>query len=220
MKELPILYSTDMVQAILAGLKTMTRRLKGLDLFNENPDEWGYGNKIKTYIDNRRQFFFHNKKITKSCFIKCPYGEIGDILYVRESFVPDYFDNHKPGYKADWNITAAELINEPKWKPSIHMPKEAARIWLQIEDIRIERLREITNPDALSEGILRREDNRMIFNEAYFNYRTGKYDLGIPISSFYSLWNKINGAESFESNPYVWAITFKVLSTTGKPANI
>jgi len=177
MKERPILFSTAMVQAILDGRKTMTRRAvkcKLHECFN------GFANTPKEVFN-------------------CPYGQPGDILWVREKFTPDrggYF------YAADNHLT--QILN---WKPSIHMPKAAARIWLQVEAVRVERLQDITEADAEGEGA------KTVFCQ-YVNDTQGYHSY---VEGFRKIWQSINGPESWEQNPWVWVVSFKVLSTTGRP---
>jgi hypothetical protein len=95
------------------------------------------------------------------------------------------------------------------YKPSIHMPKAAARIWLQVEAVRVERLQDITSEEAKLEGAAgwtERNHPGMVMGD----YPTPKQD-------FIRLWQNINGQDSFHANPWVWVVSFKVLSTTGKP---
>lgn len=204
--ERPILFSTPMVKAILEDRKTMTRRKKGIPALITVNEHTHYEYKgtasglPATHCFAR--MYRGNWVETKHAF--CPYGQPGDKLWVRETFVPNYFDNHTSGYKADWNSTAAELIPEPKWKPSIHMPKSAARIWLEIVSIRVERLHDITNEDAKCEGVLKIDKN-----ETYFAYDCKAESYPHPKGSFFSLWESINGAESLASNPWLWVIEFK-----------
>jgi len=101
------------------------------------------------------------------------------------------------------------------------MPKAAARIWLQVEEIRVERLQDITEESAIAEGIIDYEDG------TYKNYFTQKglreqdgVDCILAKGSFQSLWCSINGLESWDANPWVWVVKFKVLSTTGKPRTL
>jgi hypothetical protein len=104
-----------------------------------------------------------------------------------------------------------------KWKPSIHMPKAAARIWLQVESIAVERLRDITEEDAIAEGVNLAEG--LIKGEMLWkDYEHDLNNLSNPKSSFKTLWRSINGAESWEANPWVWVVRFKVVSTTGREA--
>jgi hypothetical protein len=172
MKQTPILFSTPMVQAILEGRKTQTRRVVKHELDNR-----GVRSTNNIFED------WHGKEV------KCPCGQVGDVLWVREAYAPHYFDDFSHGYKANWNDTAAEYVNQPKWKPSIHMPKEACRIFLKITDIRVERLQDISNSDIRAEGA------------AEFGCTSHRLN-------FQSLWQSINGQQSWEANPWVWVIEF------------
>lgn len=174
-KERPILFSTPMVQAILQGRKTQTRRVvkepfQGWMNKAQNPDWW---------VEIPEQ---------------CPYGQPGDVLWVRESFSKIYENGFE--YKAGFT-------DEPiKWKPSIHMPKAAARIWLRITDVRVERLLAISQYDAIAEGVP--------------NYTNDDGSKLLPADSFLVLWHSIHGKGSVEANPWVWVLSFEVLSTTGR----
>ena len=198
MKEFPIIFSTPMVQAILEGRKIMTRRLNKLTEINENPKKWTvYGDTPD--IDNIVEFI--NVRHGNPINIKCPFGEPGDLLYVRETWKPELVDITKNPvsyyYLAD-NPASKSTVN--KFKPSIHMPKAAARIWLQVKEVRIERLHKITLVDIESEGI-----------------QNKSHEYASPYHAFENIWSKINGEDSWADNPWVWVITFEVLSTTGKP---
>src|SRR5690606_1595189 len=158
-KEIPLLFQTEMVQDILAGRKTQTRRTKGLEdvplqKFDEieyMPDHWGkrpwvFSHKIQSNPDR-----FEIKAGVKSI-----YGKPGDLLWVRETFT---IKAPVMGFEAqDWasyeyKASGYTLGFGEKWKPSIHMPKAAARIWLEITDISVERLQDISKEDAIAEGI-------------------------------------------------------------------
>lgn len=142
-KQLPILFSSEMVRAILEGRKTQTRRPVKYHPFAGEPDAWcpraAGGDPTLTHIigDYRRFARFG----------------AGDMLYVRESYAPNYFGFGKHGYRADWTSEAADVVPEPKWTPSIHMPKRASRIWLRVTDVRLERVQDISEGDAMSEGM-------------------------------------------------------------------
>lgn len=131
----PILFNTEMVRAILEGRKSCTRRLVKF-LSGENPQWTGY---IKD------ELMLYNGK-NEPCIRKAPY-QSGDILYVRETFIQAAA--HIFWYKADNNSWISEGLH---WKPSIHMPKEAARIWLKVTDVRVERLQEMKPVDVIKEG--------------------------------------------------------------------
>jgi len=248
--ERPILFQKEMVGANMEDRKTQTRRSNGLKSINEFPNSWNRennpiqkicrffdGNKVKN--PNPMHIFFgfktdlstekENIIITK--YIKCPYGKPGDLIWVREAFlklIPDHIITSTYAYKAD-SIPDTEEIRKDyiksglkyQWKPSIHMPKSASRIWLMVEDISVERVQEISEEDAKAEGVRYIEADNL-FQRGYFNY--GSQDIDEPNppsakSSFESLWISINGEESWESNPWVWVIKYRILSKTGRPDN-
>jgi hypothetical protein len=188
MKERPILFSTEMVKAILEGRKTQTRRV-----INPQPDSRGLRSSNVPFED------WHGREV------KCPYGNVGDVLWVRESWngvraFDGSFSHYR--YKADGD----PLHNGMRWKPSIHMPKDAARIWLKITDIRVQRLHDITPMDAAEEGIEIYPANSVVQHwKDYMNIHKG---MTTAVGSFVSLWCSINGTESWDSNPWVWVITF------------
>lgn len=196
MKQRPILFNTEMVQAIIEGRKTQTRRIY---------------KKAPTSVD-----LYSIQKHSKSYILsQCPYGNPGDILWVRETWALPVDENGSDAgyqYKADYD----DKSNCWKWKPSIHMPKEACRIWLKITDVRVERLQDIKEKDAISEGI---EVIHMAADEVpvYRNYLL-KEKLGSvnPIRSFENLWKSINGKDSWKHNPWVWVIEFERIE---KPKN-
>lgn len=201
----PILFKTEMVQAILNGSKTQTRRK------NNHP-------------------YFSEEELLEHTL---PAYEKGDILWVRETFefVPvqtapldlDSDVQFKIKYKAD----SSESFN--KWKPSIHMPKEAARIFLEVTDVRLERLQDISEADAADEGVTLDEHGRRGYTcylcDSYLRGKGGHVGAdylcrdGIYLStkeSFHSLWLSIHGPGSWEANPFVWVYEFK---QTEKPKN-
>lgn len=203
----PILFSTPMVQAILEGRKTMTRRIvkqaKGWDA------NWKVQLIDEEHYDGIPRYEIRCGSQYVVPIFKCPYGQPGDILWVRESFVPGYFDNGKPGYKADWNKVAAEYMSEPKWKPSIHMPFAAARIFLKIKSVRVEKLQDISEADAKAEGA----KNFMKVDELKLLTGLDNWIIPSPFREhqfgFLSIWCKINGCESWIANPWVWVVEFE-----------
>lgn len=205
MKETPILFSTAMVQAILAGRKTMTRRVvKGSD------DH--YYQSLVNHASSKHTFVLngnYNPSENDVCEIKCPYGQVGDLLWVRETW--HYFDRPDQFlYKANPN----DHQHTDKWKPSIHMPKAACRIFLRITNIRVERLQDITEQDAITEGI---EKIGYMYLDYYSQSELSKIARkrnAIPlykqaITSFQSLWASINGVGNWDENPWVWVIEFE-----------
>lgn len=196
----PILFNTEMVRANLDGRKSCTRRLvKGFV-----PDDaiWGYtAFTPKGYISCRGTFADgYGEK-----FFKLPY-QIGDILYVRETWSKGL---ERYIYRADYSDTEKFYRNgkeiEIKWKPSIHMPKEAARIWLKVTDVRVERLQEITEDGAKAEGANFKNGKNVGFEEKM--NRTA-------IERFAEIWNStIKKADldryGWDASPWVWVIEFE-----------
>jgi hypothetical protein len=195
-RERPILYSILMVQAKLEGRKTQTRRIL--------KQEWL---RCLTVEDDYDQIIS-----------LCPYGKPGDILWAREAHAlvydrSDQFSHY--AYKADGDPLHEGL----KWRPSIHMPKDAARIYDEIVSIRVERLQDITEDDCFQEGIDAENEDYC----AAEHYVLG----GSPIDpcpparfAYAALWNRINGPGSWDLNPWVWVIETKTLSTTGRPEEL
>jgi len=228
-KQHPILYQTEMVQAILADIKTMTRRTTGLEEINLNPDAWTLnvsGFVTRPAIGNRKLkegngAIFRNRELQPK-LVFCPYGNVGDLLWVRETFAKASCIFHG-GNKFSHYVYKADndpLHNHFKWKSSIHMPKEAARIILEITDIRIERLNDISEDDAIAEGVLQFEDGTF---KNYFTQKGLRAKDGVECllakGSFQSLIASINGKNIIDLNPWVWVIKFKVLSKNGYPFN-
>jgi hypothetical protein len=208
MKYSPILFSTPMVQAILNGSKIQTRRV-----IKPQPKESDYLPEI-LYDHFGKQFLNYRKDavLVETKNIKCPYGQIGDVLWVRETFYkPVDFPFETQIYIYKEQIISKNIINanEIKWKPSIFMIKEACRLFLKIKDIRVERLRDISENDAVSEGVMpvdKKISGELNLYADYFRNTTGYV---MPQSSFRSLWKSINGEESWEANPWVWVIEFE-----------
>jgi hypothetical protein len=190
----PILFSTPMVHAILEGRKTQTRRTKGLEKINITPDLWRIEklNSFFAKIDDEAGF---DLKLLKS-----PYN-VGDVFWVRETFTE--------WPKGDFQFYASTALGEElgKWKPSIHMPKEACRIFLKIKSIRVERLQDISWIDADSEGVKNDGFFEGLYN--YLDYLQNIFHFISPIRSFMTLWQSINGKESWDTNPFVWVYEFE-----------
>lgn len=191
MRDLPILFNTEMVRAILDGRKSCTRRIvKG---FIPNDAVWGYtAFTPKGCISCRGTFADGDGEK----FFKLP-CEPSDILYVRETFIQAAA--HTFWYKAD---DKSWMSKELLWKPSIHMPKEAARIWLKVTDVRVERLQDIMEDEP--------GPNNQVVKEG-FNYGC----------DFIAVWNSTIKKSDFDtygwdSNPYVWVIEFERCEKPGK----
>lgn len=187
MRELPILFSAPMVRALLAGTKTQTRRIvKARDL------EWMDVHQGLREPDNAE---------------RCPYGQPGgDRLYVRETWAAPHAYDHLPPrlipQDARIHYAATEDRGGLLWRPSIHMPRWASRITLEVTGVLVERLQEISYEDARAEGVeFWRNDGTLTELPPCSAHR---YE-------FEDLWTSINGADSWNANPWVWVVSFRRL---------
>ncbi len=182
MKERPILFSGPMVQAILSGKKTQTRRVvkqKHLPFL---------ANIVGGFLDGK----WNQRPL--------PYGQPGDRLWVRETWAQDdedgtiiYRAEDNEAVKA-WDQARHESgLSKYNWRPSIFMPRLASRLTLEVVSVRVERLQDISEEDAIAEGTL-----------APFGGWVGGYQL---------LWESINGPGSWDENPWVWVIDFNVVTS-------
>jgi hypothetical protein len=210
MKERPILFKAPMVRAVLDGTKTMTRRVvkpqpptghnfAGFTVASTRPrDEgkavWGKGEITALMCEAHRA--------------RCPYGQPGDRLWVRETFgdctpgadavVGTKWE--RPWYRADaddYGLLGHDgegpvYVEDVRWRPSIHMPRWASRILLEITDVRVERVQDISDRDARDEGAEHIGDCE-----------------GAYVAGFRRLWESINGDDSWAENPWVWVVTFR-----------
>ena len=191
MKERPILFSAPMVRALLNGTKTQTRRVAKLTDAAH----------VKEPRGHRR---WHPADPDAS--MASPYGQPGDRLWVREAWkAHSTFDNLPPRdipqtyvwYMADEGYKA-----ESRHRNGMFMPRWASRITLEITAVRVERLQDISAADAQAEGIVPDGDGG-------WHLADTRHYMGDPISSYASLWEYINGADSWAANPWVWIIEFK-----------
>ena len=220
MKEQPILFSDHMVRAILSGQKSQTRRLfklpRGCSWYS------GLGGEREGWVqDDEGPNWWHVDET------RCPFGRPGDRLWVRECFAIEDailneppFDDGRPVLHGDGDIDPAwrqphyratdpapDLMcmkatcsccrkhgKGPHWRPSIFMPRWASRITLEITDVRVERLNDISIGDCIAEGIARGDPENAD---------------GIERREYSELWEQINGAGAWASNPWVWAVSFR-----------
>lgn len=186
--ERPILFSGPMVKAILEGRKTMTRRVV------KPAPEFGVEAASVQHEDGKAKAVFQSLSNCSGITVACPYGRPGDMLLVRETWAynPDFnppyeFSTGQYVYRADFGAEPVAW----NWRPSIHMPRAASRILLEITAVRVERLKDITASDCVCEGIEFESDIFTTYNK------------------FRRLWQSINGPESWAKNPWVWVIEFK-----------
>jgi hypothetical protein len=191
MKERPILFSAPMVRAILEGRKTQTRRAIPENLLDKyyDYDDWCCAVGGSGGSDSRQY--------EKEYFLeRCKYGQPGDRLWVRETWARYNIDqdSHDMAYKA---TVPSDWPKEGRWRPSIHMPRWASRIDLEITGVRVERLNEISEADCIKEGI------------APVSLHDLDCDSIAPSTHFKALWESINGEGSWSRNPFVWVLEFK-----------
>ncbi len=203
----PILFNTEMVRAILDGRKTCTRRLVRF-LPGENPQWTGY---------IRDGLMLYNGR-NEPCIIKAPY-QPGDTLYVRETWcgLPVNEAGHMRGHTIYYYKADGEL--RPKgwrgtWHPSIHMPKEASRIWLKVTDVMVERLKDITEDGALREGSQGIRCNHVALGEHGCTDCMNTGWIEPPQVEFMQIWNStIKKSDidryGWDANPWVWVIEFE-----------
>lgn len=186
MKETGMLFSAPMVRAILEGRKTQTRRV------------------------------MKNQRLDKT-----PFGHPGDRIYARETWCQqaDKFGRLIPGcywYRATTpDVVHADSMEKSPWRPSIHMTKAEARIWLEVTGVRVQRLQDISYTDCIAEGV-----NRITHGMEgdYFSAVRNEPHINNWIFADYAfreLWESTGG--DWDANPWVWVVDFKVLSTTGRP---
>lgn len=224
MKEHPILFFTPMVLAILEGRKTQTRRVlnpqpyrdvvsirndfapSGVSLGANYWCSWTENGDISSHVNFQW---------------KCPYGQVGDRLWVRETFADGFINGIGSTiiYKADNPDFDKDFLKDGKWKPSIFMTRSTSRITLEITDIRVEQLQDISEEDAIAEGIDSCPSGLNLSSipasehfDVYFDY--GKTSLPTyhqnPITSFKSLWDSINAKKHpWANNDWVWVVEFK-----------
>ncbi|MCU4119360.1 hypothetical protein [Variovorax sp. N23] len=228
MKERPILFSAPMVRALLAGTKTQTRRLvKGLNdrMWIEDTAAGGFA----VCYDGDPCCGTGVWDVKEHAYpIVCPYGVPGDRLWVRENgwerpertprqmregadtWAPYYFD-------AD-GLSRSESEDFKAWgfkrRPSIHMPRWASRILLEVTEVRVERLQDISEADSMAEGVDMSEPITMPFSPG-MEWCTVTMKPRSAREAYAALWESINDPGAWDANPWVWAVSFRVLPPGG-----
>ncbi|MBC5078961.1 ASCH domain-containing protein [Klebsiella quasipneumoniae] len=211
MKERGMIFNGEMVRAILDGRKTQTRRImKVQPVLNGNFYEvfgaaWSKGMKSIPALPGH------------SLSTRCPFGAVGDRIWVREAFrvhsrATDvatlvYKASERNSWTEQTHRVPVAVCNKPatpeKWTPSLHMPRWASRILLEITDVRVERLNAISQEDAQAEGM-----ELAGWRPTYSDPDSGG-EVMTPYDNFAELWSSIYGDESWKANPWVWVISFK-----------
>jgi len=208
MKSRPILFSAPMVRALLAGTKTQTRRVA------KHPHVLS-AKRINSYPGHTLFYCALQETVVGAASVgavACPYGVPGDQLWVRETWAHHVQaqsaerDEDGPFVYAADGPQALQARLASKWTPGIHMFRWASRITLEITAVRVERLQDISEADALAEGVTPKWEpgcsGRLMEAIGGFSFR--------PAASAYAdLWEQINGAGSWDANPWVWALSFK-----------
>lgn len=199
MRERPILFSAPMVRAIMAGTKTQTRRVvkpvgqdDGFVLKDYGDGWWPYRS------DDGESPMKGDNEIPHSC----PYGQPGDRLWVRETWLT--VDGERAFYRADYaHNPKGDSEHGVAWRPAIDMARWASRITLEVTSVRVERLQDISEADAVAEGAPEGPTPMAcMYSQAAVlktRYREG----------FAALWEQINGPGSWDANPWVWVVQFR-----------
>ncbi len=232
MNERPILFSGEMVRAILGGQKTQTRRIAKLS--SSLPDGKGWVTLVKPgtrahlpLVDGKWQWkpaAGDDWQPYPDISEYCPYGRPGDRLWVRETWAaaispssqddPVEFEAQRRGYIYRADCAGEDVLLTGIWKPSIHMPRKASRLMLEITGVRIERLQDISEADALAEGIEVMDREACLYRHYGEPFAQSTRDdprrgmVFSPVDSYETLWTSINGAGSWEANPWVWVVEF------------
>ncbi|WP_337127322.1 hypothetical protein [Proteus terrae] len=211
MKERGIIFNAEMVRAILDGRKTQTRRIIKSVPATHNFRGWIMSS-TRAKDEGKACWAIGDSPLLKEPIrLNCPLGKVGDRLYVREKFKAGVCTESTIAYKATHKPSDLEegWYEEIKWTPSIHMPRRYSRITLEVTDVRVEQLQDISEQDALFEGIITgRYGNDDNWQDGFYvpnnnqPYQTAK-------SAFCALWQSIYGVDSFYKNPWVWVIEFK-----------
>jgi hypothetical protein len=200
MKERPILFSGEMVRAILEGTKTQTRRVIA-PVQPRDDGRWPAG---------------------RDPLGDCPFGQPGDRLWVRETWArlyPTepahllYRADFEPRYGAwEQDDTPRHTIRVESWRPSIHMPRWASRITLELTSVRVERLQDISEEDAWTEGVTR------VRGDLFGVEGLVPFEHHYPQDAFAALWHVVNPKHPWNSNPWVWVLGFKRVEAKGVAA--
>ncbi len=209
MKERPILFSAPMVRALLDSTKTQTRRVVKWRDLQPGLNLAFSGLQVHSYVPGLFTLESHSRAgiESRSSATRCPYGQPGDRLWVRESvgYVPTACGSEERVFAADYT-DGSDKAAGVRYKPSIHMPRAACRIVLEISDVRVERLKAISDEDCIAEGCSKNH------NGYYWggpHQAGGLKQMATEKQAYRDLWESIHGPDSWSANPWVWAVSFK-----------
>lgn len=211
--ERPIIFNSEMVRAILDSRKTQTRRVIKGEIHISHKSNEVYGNYHWHPLHGKYMEAYKKDTFLARLSGRSPYGKVGDLLYVRESWQPLYaYCNpsigivgacfrHRGGgrkFNPKFKNTGMHIDDTYPNKPSIHMPKWATQVWLEITGIRVERAKDISEADVLAEGIEK-------------HCTPTENGISTPTTRFVKLWDSINAKRGYgwKLNPWVWVIEFK-----------
>ena len=209
MKQRPMIMQEQLANLTFEGLKTQTRRIKGLEKINNNPDEWISLGFVRQSSSNAHENCFSFGKgefptVYDVEYIKCPYGVVGDQLWIKQNYKADKaFDSIKPSEIPNNSDIWYHCDGDVPWvfgktRPNIFMCRWMSRIQLEIISIRVERLKDISEEDAWAEGVVK---GMVTDNPDHYPWT--------PKLEFAWLWNSIDGPLRWASNPWVWVVEFK-----------
>ncbi|MDM1814907.1 hypothetical protein LZ334_02210 [Serratia ureilytica] len=213
MKERPVIFNGEMVRAILDGRKTQTRRVMKVQPKQHDHKNYDapWACKSPNYYNTHEadwacRYCGEGIGMDGRSVYRCPFGQVGDRMWVRETFGDC---GNRLVYRADTEDGAASQVK--CWVPSIHMPREACRILLEITAVRVERLNDISEEDAEAEGIDMEAlyDSQDCYDCIADHNMTGRPTVK---GAFKYLWESIYGVDSWSANPWVWVIKFKQVS--------
>ena len=236
-KERPIIFSSPMVRAILDGRKSQTRRIVKKQISDIHKFQgWIIGSTDKKRDGCASWGIGEGALIYDLVVARCPYGKPGDRLWVRETWQGPLFYDEIP---EDWNsdkyktpeycyykasgdscdFTDSDDNFVERWSPSIHMPRWASRILLEVTNVRVERLHDISEEDAIAEGLkaITKDGKTIKYGIPDRDGYPGNDDTGwdwcdwnvSPVSAYKMLWESINGQGSWVLNPWVWVVEFR-----------
>lgn len=213
-RDRPILFSAPMVRAIREKRKTQTRRIvKDLRITGPNPPNastFDVYNKVDQWVGAFGRDGHGNATSL------CPYGKPGDRLWVRETWAPFEYDyegvkpSELPRCQIVYFADQTRKLSGDRWRPSIFMPRWASRITLEITDVRVERLQDISEEDAKAEGIWYHDGLGVGHSGWRYDRESDVYKTACE--AYFALWVKINGLESLKANPWVWVVSPRDIS--------